>query len=170
MRVSLLAPTAVLVWASAACDDHSSVAEPVVAAPPGAIAAARQSPPTDVDQTFTFEGGCSFAILVHVVGKQKVIELPDGGTITTGPDLVVTLTNLDNQHQETFGITGAFHQDTLPNGDLVTVATGRNLQFDPVAGLVLIMGRFSWIFDAQGNLIQPLTGTGRQIDVCELLS
>jgi len=169
MRLSILALAAVLVYASTACDDRPFPAEPVVAAPPATIAA-RQAPPEDVDQTFTFEGGCSFAILVHVVGKTKFIELPDGSTIMTNPGVVVTLTNLDNQHQETFGITGAFHQDTLPNGDLVTVSTGRSLTFDPVAGLVLIMGRFSWIFDAQGNLVQPLQGNGRVVDVCELLS
>jgi hypothetical protein len=123
-----------------------------------------------VDVSFEGEGFCDFAILFHITGKTKTIALPGGRTITTSPGAVLTLANLDTEKQETFGITGAFHQDTLPNGDLVTVGTGRNLLFDPFAGLVLAIGRFSFVFDAQGNLIQPLAGRGRQIDICELLS
>jgi hypothetical protein len=167
MRLSLLSLTVVLV-ASTACGERPSPAEPVVAAPPTTLAAA-QGPPSEVDVSFTVEGFCAFAILFEVRGKAKTIELPGGRTISTGPGLTLTMTNLDNENQETLGITGAFHQDTLANGDLVTVATGRNLLFDPFAGIVLTMGRFTFVFDAEGNLIQPLQGTGRQIDVCELL-
>jgi hypothetical protein len=152
-----------------ACSDRPTPAEPVSAATPIAIAAA-QGRPTDVDVTFTGEGFCPFAILFHFGGKTKTITLPGKRTITTAPGAIATLTNLDNQNQETFGITGAFHQDTLANGDLVTVVTGRNLLFDPFAGLVLAIGRFSFVFDAEGNLIQPLAGTGRQIDICKLLA
>jgi hypothetical protein len=65
---------------------------------------------------------------------------------------------------------GAFHVDRLENGDLETVVTGRNILGNPVAGLVLAMGRFSFVFDAGGNLIQPLQGTGRLLDICELLT
>jgi hypothetical protein len=51
-----------------------------------------------------------------------------------------------------------------------TVATGRNLLGDPDAGLVIAIGDFSFVFDAKGNLIQPLTGEGQLIDVCEALA
>jgi hypothetical protein len=53
---------------------------------------------------------------------------------------------------------------------VVTVVTGRNLLFDPFAGFVLAIGRFSYAFDAEGILIQPLEGIGRLIDICELLA
>ncbi len=84
--------------------------------------------------------------------------------------VATTLTNLDNpENQETLNITGAFHQTTLENGDVVTVATGRNLLGDPEAGFVLAIGDFSFVFDKEGNLIQPLSGEGQLIDICALL-
>jgi hypothetical protein len=33
-----------------------------------------------------------------------------------------------------------------------------------------VIGRFSFVSDAEGNLIQQQMGTGQRIDVCELLS
>ena len=60
--------------------------------------------------------------------------------------------------------------DTLENGDVVTVATSRSILGDPVAGLVLAIGRFSFVFDASGTLVQPLQGTGRLVDIRELLT
>ena len=66
-------------------------------------------------------------------------------------------------------VTGAFHQSTLENGDVVTVVTGRNLLGDPEAGMVLAIGTFSFVFDAGGNLIQPLAGQGKLVDVCDLI-
>jgi hypothetical protein len=66
--------------------------------------------------------------------------------------------------------TGAFHQTVLSNGTVVTVVTGRNLLFDPIAGLVLAIGTFSYAFDVEDELIHPLEGTGRQIDICELMA
>jgi hypothetical protein len=62
------------------------------------------------------------------------------------------------------------HQSTQSNGDVVTLATGRNLLGDPVAGFVLSIGNFSFVFDASGNLIQPLMGQGQLINVCKLIS
>jgi len=83
--------------------------------------------------------------------------------------LTATLTNLDSGVQERVVITGAFHQTTLENGDVVTKATGRNLLGDPQAGFVVAVGNFSYVFDAEGNLVQPLEGEGQLIDVCALL-
>lgn len=48
--------------------------------------------------------------------------------------------------------------------------TGRNFAIDPVAGTTVVIGRFSFVFDAEGNLVQPQEGNGQRIDVCELLS
>ncbi len=169
-HIAFAAFPAVLVCALPACSDRPSPAEPASVAPPIAIAAA-QGRPTDVDETpFTIED-CDFPIRVVLSGKAKTIELPGGRTIFTSPGLKATLTNLNNENQKTVGITGALHQRILQNGDVETVATGRSILFEPiVAGLVLAIGRFSFVFDEEGNLVQPLQGKGQLIDVCELLA
>jgi len=78
--------------------------------------------------------------------------------------------NLDDPtKQVSLNITGSFHQTTTLNGTVVTTATGRNLLTDPFAGVVLAIGKFTFAFDAAGNLIQPLQGKGQLIDLCALL-
>lgn len=140
----------------------------MVAAPKAAVAA--PNPPTPVDQTPFLFLGCDFPVLIAPSGKGKTIELPGGRTIFTSPGLKATLTNLDNpENQVTLNVTGSFHQTIQENGDVETVATGRSLLYDPVAGLVLTNGRFTYVFDAEGNLIQPLNGKGQVTDVCNLL-
>jgi hypothetical protein len=142
----------------------------VVAAPNAVVAA--PNPPTPVDETpFIFSAGCDFPVLIQLSGKGKAITLSGGRTIFTSPGLNASITNEDNPaHQVTLNITGAFHQTVRANGDVETVVTGRNLLFDPEAGFVLARGTFSFVFDAQGNLIQPLSGQGQLTDVCALLS
>ncbi len=139
---------------------------------PSAAAAQNDRKPQPVDETpFTLEGICAFPIQLELSGKGKTIELPGGRTLVTSPGLRVTVTNLDNpDNQVTLNITGAFHQSVRENGDQVTKATGRNLLLDPEAGFVLTRGNFSFAFDAQGNLIEPLSGQGQMTDVCELIS
>lgn len=57
---------------------------------------------------------------------------------------------------------------------MTTRITGRNLPFDPVRGVNLTIGNFSFVFDAEGNLIKafddPPAGNGQVIDVCALLA
>lgn len=125
--------------------------------------------PIDLDPGAVF-GNCEFPVRLEYSGKAKTLQLPGERFIFTSPDLTATLTNLDTGEQETVVITGAFHRTTLENGDVVTEATGRNLLGDPEAGFVVAVGNFSFVFDAEGNLIQPLSGDGQLIDVCELLS
>jgi hypothetical protein len=115
-------------------------------------------------------GKCDDPISLVYSGKAKTLQLPGERFIFTSPELTATLTNLDTREQETVVITGAFHRTTLENGDVVTEATGRNLLGDPEAGFVIAIGNFSYVFDAEGNLIQPLAGEGQLIDVCTLLS
>jgi hypothetical protein len=125
--------------------------------------------PEDVAQFFP--GHCSFPIQLELSGKGKVITLPDGRRILTSPGLHVTVTNVDNGEQATFNITGTLHETTnLETGEVTTVVTGRNLLFDPEAGVVLTIGPFTYVFDAEGNLIQPFEGKGKVIDVCALLA
>jgi hypothetical protein len=148
----------------------------VVAAPMVSAQSANGGAPEDASGTVVvnpgdYPGSCEFPFSLEFSGKAKTIELPNGGFIFTSPGLDVTITNLEEpENQATFNITGSVHQSTSENGDVVTVMTGRNFAIDPVAGTTVVIGRFSFIFDAEGNLIQPQTGTGQRIDVCELLS
>jgi hypothetical protein len=145
----------------------------LVAAP--MAVAARQAPPLPVEGSQDLRAGavygsCDFPIRFESSGKAQELVLPDGRFIYTSPELTATLTNLSTGKKVTISITGAFHQTTLANGDVVTEATGRNLLGDPEAGFVLAVGNFSYVFDKKGNLVQPLTGEGQLIDVCGLLS
>ena len=118
-----------------------------------------------------YPGTCDFPYSLELSGKGKTIELPDGGLILTSPGLDVTITNLDEpENQATFNITGSVHQSTTEDGDVVTVLTGRIFAIDPVVGTTVVIGRFSFVFDAEGNLVQSQMGNGQRIDVCELLS
>jgi len=142
----------------------------------GQPAIADPNPPVDADFTFDVPanwpgGGCAFPFrLTSLNGKAKTILLPDGRIIATSPGLDVTVTNLDEpSKQVTLNVTGAFHITTAANGDVVYVVTGRNFLTDPLAGVVLAKGNFSFAFDAAGNLIQPLAGKGTLTDVCELI-
>src|SRR5215212_4770 len=118
-----------------------------------------------------FPGTCSFPVLVEATGEGKTIELPNGTTLFVFPGLDVTLTNPETGTSETYSVTGA--NRVLPpdeEGVVVTEVTGRNLLIDPEAGFVVASGNFSFAFDAEGNLVQPLEGEGRLIDVCEALA
>jgi hypothetical protein len=132
--------------------------------------------PEDVSDTFTVNPGdipgtCDFPMQLELSGKGKTITQPDGSRILTSPGLHVTVTNLDNaENQATFNITGTFHETTnLETGEVTTRVTGRNFLFDPEAGTVIAIGNFSFVFNADGSLAQPLQGEGRLIDVCALL-
>jgi hypothetical protein len=138
-----------------------------------APALADPNPPVPVDQLISLPAGavCAFAVDLHVVGKAKLIELPGGGLIFTAPSESVVVTNADQpDHSVTIMIPGASHISTEANGDVVIVVTGRNLQFDPVAGFVLAVGRFQYRSDAGGNLVESLNGHGQLIDVCQLVA
>jgi hypothetical protein len=145
-------------------------------AAPTLLAQGNGGAPEDVSGTIPasviaqFPGACSFPMQFDLSGKGKIIELPDGRRILTSPGLHVTITNLDTGEQATFNITGTFHETTNPEtGEVTTRVTGRNLLLDPEAGTVIAIGNFSYVFDAEGNLVQPLEGEGRLIDVCALL-
>jgi hypothetical protein len=147
----------------------------LVVAAPSVSAQSQGGKPTDVDEEpinldpGAVFGNCDFPVRLEYSGKAKTLQLPGERFIFTSPELTATLTNLESGKQERVVITGAFHQTTLENGDVVTKVTGRNLLGDPEAGFVVAVGNFSYVFDAEGNLVQPLAGEGQLIDVCELL-
>ena len=153
-----------------------SVILALVVAAPMAFAESQGGAPEDASGTIVvnpgdYPGSCGFRFSLELSGKGKMIELPSEGVILTSPGLDVTITNLDKpENQATFNITGSVHQSTSENGDVTTVLTGRNFAIDPEAGTTVVIGRFSFIFDAEGNLVQHQMGTGQRIDVCELLS
>jgi hypothetical protein len=137
-----------------------------------AAAVQNQNTPQDVNVTIPIPAGgvCTFGVELSLSGKAKTIELPGGRVIFTSPGLDATVTNSDNPTKQiTLNITGTFHDTTEQDGSVVTVVTGRNLLFDPDAGFVLSIGDFSYVFDADGNLVQPLEGRGQLIDVCAII-
>ena len=141
-----------------------------------AFAAASQSPPSEVSFAFDIpadfikQGACDFPVRWSGTGKAGTIALSENRFIFTSPRFKVVVTNLDDPSKTvTLTVPGAFHQSLGANGAVVTVVTGRNLLGDPEAGMVLAIGTFSYIFDSAGNLIQPLSGTGQLINVCELI-
>jgi hypothetical protein len=149
----------------------------VVAAPMVSAQAENGGAPEDVSVTYgpeilaQFPGHCAFPMKVEINGKTKTIEQGNGGMIITSPSAFVTVTNTANGEQATFNVTGAAHKSTLENGNVKTVMTGRNFALDPVAGTFVSMGRFTYINNPTDttNLV-PVSGKGRMIDVCALLS
>lgn len=143
---------------------------------PAQISLAAQSTPVPISGSvvwpanFVASGECSFDIEISFKGKAGQLSLPGGRTLLTSPGLKSTVTNLSNPTKSvTLNVTGAMHQ-TLQNGNIVTIATGRNLLGDPLAGIVLAIGTYSYIFDASGKLVQPLLGTGQLVSICKLIS
>ena len=142
----------------------------------GPLSAQNGTPPENVTITFEVDpgdplGSCAFPINISAEGKAKTIILRSGNLILTSPNLNATVTNLSNtSKQVTVNITGVWHQTTRADGSVATMVTGRNLLTDPIAGVVLAIGNFSFEFDAGGNLLQPLAKQGGLlIDICALL-
>jgi hypothetical protein len=140
-------------------------------------ASAQASPPINVSSTQIIPantiapGECAFDVQLSLSGKAGQINLPGNRVIFTSPKLTATLTNLsDTTKSVKLSVTGAFHELIDQNGNTTFVVTGRNLLGDPVAGFVLAIGTFSFVFDSSGNLIQPLMGTGQLIHVCTLIN
>ena len=131
-------------------------------------------PPTSVDFSVTFpdaEAGnpslCAFDVLIEVQGKTKVLELPNGTTITTAPGQTATVTNLATGETLALKIPGSTQ---LNRATGVTVFLGPNLILrspafgDVVSGLLYAKGRFTFVPGA------GLTGIGSSTDICALLA
>ena len=133
-------------------------------------------PPADAGDSFTWTGACTFPIELSLTGDGKLILLPGNSDasprfIQTSPGLYVTLTNAeDSSKHVTLNITGSFHDTTDEHGIVWEKMVGRNLTWDETTGLVLIIGNFLWAHDADGNVVQHLTGTGQILNVCDMIS
>jgi hypothetical protein len=148
-----------------------AAAAPAYAAPPDP-----KPKPTPVTFSFTIfanaaTGSCGFDVLVEGSGKTKTIKLPSGGTIVIAPNTKVTATNTETGKSVTYSINGAFHNDAPDAlGNVVTKATGRNFLTDPIAGVVVTSGNFSFTTAPNGSNVVPLSGKGKIINVCTALA
>jgi hypothetical protein len=154
-----------------ACSDRPSIVESRASVP-----ALQNGGAPEPVETGQFEDPiaseiCGFQFLVEVTGKLKTLDFPGGRTIVIGPAGHGTFTNGNTGTTVTLNLTGPIETIPLPDGGTEVVFTGHNIVGDPEAGwLVLIIGQFNVIFDAEGGLVQDLTGSGQRIDLCALLA
>jgi hypothetical protein len=134
---------------------------------------AAPNPPEEISFTVVLPAGvaCSFDVEALITGKDKVIDLPGERFIFIAPKLFVTLTNLeDPSKQVTLNATGSIEDTYYPDGSIVSVLRGRSVLTPPfTVGLVLVIGNFNYVTDAEGNIIQPLEGQGQIIDICPMI-
>jgi hypothetical protein len=126
----------------------------------------------DVPVGFEF-GSCDFPVRIVATGKTKSIQTPTGRTIGVAANTTATVTRIVNGEpgeSVEYSINGSFIQTTDAAGNVTTKATGRNLLTDPEAGVVVTSGNFTFTFNAEGELVEGLSGTGRIIDVCAELA
>jgi len=158
----------VVAFTLAACSESSSPVAPVEFDVVGESSNQRGAP-TPIDDSFILDGPCSFPVLAELRGKEKVVERPGNRLVISSPGLKATLTNTETGKQVVEGITGKVRVTFLDNGDAVIGLTGRSL-VETEDGLFITIGNFGLTVDIDGNSVEPLAGTGRLIDVCELLS
>ena len=141
-----------------------------------AVSTAR-APPVPVSSDPFVTDRCGFDVRITLSGKAGAIQLPGGDTIVTSPGLFATLSWVDDpQKQVTFNATGPYRVVVHPSGDQEYVLMGHNLVIhvralgDPISGISLVIGRFTFVVDAMGQLVRELDGAGRRVDVCALLA
>lgn len=154
---------------------------PTIALAAGVVAGvgsvlARQQPPAPVSPVpFTWD--CpDFVVTLAVTGAAGALELPGGRFIFTSPNLRVTAT-APNGNAVSYVITGASHVEVLPDGNWRVTSTGRNLLLVPLvagqhpSGLFLTIGNVNFVIDpSTGTEVETFSGTGRVVDVCQLLA
>ena len=134
-------------------------------------------PPIRYDESQVYEGFCDFPVLWESTGHFKVRALPGGDFLLTGRG-VSTLTNVeepDNQLIDRGGGSGRITPltDEGLEGDVLVVARGHNLLFDPGEGIFLIIGQATFTVAGGpfvGGDITILESKGRVIDVCARLA
>ena len=112
---------------------------------------------------------------MDLTGSVKSIDLPGERQILASPNLRVTVT-APNGNSATYVITGASHVELLSDGNSKWTSTGRNLLLVPevpgkhASGLFLTVGNVSFILDPEGNEVEVFSGTGKVLDVCQVLA
>jgi hypothetical protein len=149
----------------------------------GPVAAAPAEPPGQPGVIFEITLGtdvCAFPVHLVLSGKGKAVELPGDRTILPAPGQKVTFTHLDPVtgaavKSVSYVITGATHQQTLANDDVLSTVTGRNTLVNGSGsvrpGIFLVVGTFHFTLDAAGNEVEVfnLDGPGQVTNVCALL-
>jgi hypothetical protein len=140
--------------------------------------ASSAEPPVPVDGSVEREGFCDFRVLHEETGHVKLRELPGGDFLLTG-QLETTLTNLRNQENQLVDRGGGFSGRVTPlteeglEGDVLVVARGHNILFDPGEGIFLIIGKVTFTVAGGpfvGGDITILESRGKVIDVCAALA
>lgn len=135
-------------------------------------AAPVQPAPTDV--IFDANTICAFPVHLVATGKGKAIDLPGDRVTFIAPGLKATFTNLSNGKSASFVVTGATHNQTLANGNVVSTVTGLNVvinnQDSVRPGFFALRGTFRFVLDANGNELEVFNGSGQVTDVCALLA
>jgi hypothetical protein len=139
-------------------------------------AAAAPVQPVAFEFTTTSGDVCDFPVHVVATGKGKEIDLPGDATILPAPGLTVTFTNTITEKSVSYVITGATHNRTLTNGNVVSTVTGLNtfvnsieFQHTTLPGIFLVAGTYTFELDSEGHEVQVFSGTGPVTDVCALL-
>lgn len=145
----------------------------------GPVAAAPAEPPGKPGVILDITLGtdvCDFPVRVVLTGKGKAVDLPGDRTILPAPGQKVTFTNTLTGESVSYVITGATHQQTLANDDVLSTVTGRNTLVNGGGsvrpGIFLVVGTFHFTLDAAGNEVEVfnLDGPGQVTDVCAVLS
>jgi len=144
------------------------VAGIIVSAGPAAAA-----PPDPVDVTFT-NTDCGFPVEIHVVGKTKTIDHGGGRFIVPAPGQKATLKATGSGKTVEYVVTGTFHVQVMADGSQEFKVTGRNILFRPPplpgAGIFLTTGNFNFAVDENGNELRPFAGSGKVVNICDVLA
>ena len=133
------------------------------------------SPPFDTGFSLDIpaNAGCNFPVNWTGTGKSSIITLPGDRLVVTAPKQATVVTNLDDPSKSvTLNVTGVLHASFGPQGEVMVVATGRNLLADPNANImILTIGTFKYIFDPSTGFpdLIDLSGEGQLIDVCAMI-
>ena len=147
----------------------------VVVVLPKATSAA---PPDPVDDDFVARGYCDFPVHYEATGHVKFRQLPGGDFLVSGA-AVSTLTNVRDPENQLIDRGGGFSGRITPltdkglNGDVLVVARGHNLLFDPGEGIFLTIGKVRFTVaggPGVGGDITILESRGKVIDVCARLA
>jgi hypothetical protein len=139
--------------------------------------ASSAAPPDPVDDSFVAEGYCDFPVRFEATGHQKIRELPGGDFLLTGR-VVSTLTNRANPENQLIDRGGGSGRvtpltDKGLGGDVLVVARGHNVLFDPGEGIFLTIGKVKFTVaggPGVGGDITILKSRGKMIDVCARLA
>ena len=164
-----ITPLVMFVSLVGGCNLQQSPARPTPVASGGSVNV-QSGPPIPTEETYISDS-CGFPVRVDLEGKVKELPLPGDRLKVLFPGFSSSLTNVATGENIFLSTTGTFHISFLANGNTRLVYTGRNTYDDPFEGrLLFLIGNFTEEFDADFNVVQPLTGKGQMQDLCAVLA